>query len=200
MGRGPQRCPGVLVSWSFLLHVCLWHSRKEGTSPGVLLPSGISRYRTGRRDGSSCDFARRRSCPPIFAFAHHFPRCAVLPFAALRDGIAGPLESPTGSFCARLAGRRSCRQLGSMAVGLPGWLAGWQTRRRPVVDAGAFTNPENPSRLVHLIQITWNSGLSVSWGWACHRCVACGSAHTTWSPYAPPATNGTHPAHAEIRG
>lgn len=146
------------------------HRRKEGGSSGVLLPSGVARYRSGRCVGSHLRLVRRRSCPPILAFVHHSSRCAVLHCAALRDavvrdGIAGPLESPTGSL-----NRRSCCQL-------DGWyfsrLSDW-TDDSSWFDAN-LTTSENSSQLVHLTQITWSSGLRVSWGWKCHKCVACGS-------------------------
>lgn len=89
---------------SWAQEVCLPHGTggRKGAPRGVLLPSGVARYRSGRCVGSHLRLVRRRSCPPILALVYHSSRCAVLHCAALRDavvrdGIAGPLESPTGS-------------------------------------------------------------------------------------------------------
>lgn len=81
----------------------------------------------------SCDFVRRRSCPPILTSAHHFSRGAVLHCAALRDGwcVTGlrvPSSRQPGLFM--LGGWRSCCKL-------PGrcFFPGCQTGRLLVVDA-----------------------------------------------------------------
>lgn len=135
----------------------------------------------GPRSSRYTVLARRRPSwtGSIMASIHRSPRRAGLLCAVLRDwwcvmGLRGLSSRQPGLFV--LGGRTILRPtrwlLAVFQVARPNRLSlCQQQQRRQHSRPGKTLHCRSISRT----QITWSSGLSVSWGWKCHLCVACGS-------------------------